>query len=142
MISLNWTLLVQLAIFLAFVAYLNAFLLRPMGRYLERRKRTIEEHRSTGGEQDAELESLRRAYDQKLDAAHEALLSQRTEARKGAVEIQNSILDEAKKEAQQELALAAGELQKEAAAAREKLADDGRALASLISSKVLGRACQ
>jgi F0F1-type ATP synthase membrane subunit b/b' len=131
-----------LAIFLAFVAYLNAFLLRPMTRYLERRKRTIEEHHSTGGEQDVELESLRRAYEQKLDAAHEAMLSQRTEARKGVVEIQNSILDEAKKEAHQELTRAEGDLRKEASAAREKLADDGRALASLISSKVLGRACQ
>jgi F0F1-type ATP synthase membrane subunit b/b' len=131
-----------LAIFLAFVAYLNTFLLRPMTRYLERRKRTIEEYRSTGGEQDVELESLRRAYEQKLDAAHEAMLSQRTEARKGVVEIQNSILDEAKKEAHQELTRAEGDLRKEASAAREKLADDGRALASLISSKVLGRACQ
>lgn len=142
MISLDWTLLVQLAIFLAFVAYLNIFLLRPMSRYLERRKRTIEEHRSTGGEQDAELESLRRDYEQKLDTAHEAMLSQRTGARKGAVEIQNSILEEAKKEAYQELTRAEGDLRKEASAARDKLADDGGALASLISSKILGRACR
>ena len=142
MISLDCTLLVQMAIFLAFVAYLNIFLLRPMARYLERRKTTIEHLRSSGSDQDSSLENMQRSYREKIDAAHDDLLAQRTAARKEALDLQNSILEEAKRDAGAELERAEGELAKEASAARERLSAEIRALASSISHKVLGRACQ
>jgi len=142
MISLDWTLLVQMAIFLAFVAYLNAFLLRPMSLYLERRKKTIEELRSSGGDQDSSLDTLQRDYREKIGEAHDDLLAQRTAARKEALDLQNSILDEAKKEANEELRTAEAELAREASAAREKLSAEVRSLASSVSHRILGRACQ
>ena len=53
MISLDWTLFVQMAIFLAFMVYLNNFLLKPLAAYVARRKKTIEGLQESGGEQDA-----------------------------------------------------------------------------------------
>jgi F0F1-type ATP synthase membrane subunit b/b' len=70
------------------------------------------------------------------------MLEQRTMAKKEAVDIQNSIIDEAKKEAGQELSRAEAELSKDAAAARERLSDESSALAAMITEKVLGRVVQ
>lgn len=142
MIKLDWTLLVQLAIFLAFVVYLNAMLLRPLGAYLERRRRTIDEQRSSGSDQDGELDGLQSDYTRKISAARDEMLSQRSDARKEAMAIQSSILEEARKEANAELVKAEGELAGDIAAARVTLDTQARSLAGQISEKILGRACQ
>ncbi|MFC1657448.1 ATP synthase F0 subunit B [Candidatus Moduliflexota bacterium] len=131
-----------MAIFLAFVFYLNTFLLKPLGSYLRRRKETIENLRAAGGDQDSTLEQLQKDYRQKIDAARETMLEQRTTAKKEAVDIQNSILDEAKKEAGQELSTAEAELAEDAAAARQRLSGESSALAAMITEKVLGRVVQ
>jgi hypothetical protein len=60
MISLDWTLFVQMAIFLAFVVYLNNFLLKPLSAYVTRRKVTIEGLQESGGEQDTALEAIQK----------------------------------------------------------------------------------
>jgi F-type H+-transporting ATPase subunit b len=142
MINIDATFFVQLAIFLAFVFYLNAVLIRPMGAYLDRRKRTIEEQRSSGSEQDTELEDLQSGYTRRITAARDEMLSRRSEARKEAMTIQNSLLDEARKEANAELAKAEKELAGDITAARGTLETQARTLAALISEKILGRACQ
>ncbi len=142
MISLDWTLFVQMAIFLAFVVYLNNFLLKPLSAYVARRKVTIEGLQESGGEQDAALETIQKDYTLKLNEAHDEMLSQRTSARKEAVDIQNSILEEAKKESYQELAKGEAELKKDIVSARQNLEQEARALATAISGKILGRACQ
>ena len=84
MIDLDWTLFVQMAIFLAFMVYLNAFLLKPLSAYVARRKETIEGLRDSGGEQDAALEAIQKDYTHKLNEAHDEMLAQRTAARKEA----------------------------------------------------------
>jgi F-type H+-transporting ATPase subunit b len=142
MIKLDWTLFVQLAIFLAFVAYLNFFLLRPMAAYLARRKETIEQNRFKGGGQDTDLEKLRKEYSDKMNAAREEMLAQRSAARREAMDLQNSMLEEAKRDAGRDLAAAETDLQKEIAAAKERLSLESRALAAAISTKILGRPCQ
>jgi len=141
MIKLDWTLLVQLAIFLSFVTYLNVFLLQPMARYLARRKETLEQQRTTGGSKDAALEKLQKAYSDKVNDAREEMFSQRTAARKETMGIQSGILEEARQDANKELLAGEMEIAKEIAAAREKLSQDARTLASSISTKILGRAC-
>ena len=142
MIKLDWTLLVQLAIFLSFVAYLNVALLQPMARYLARRKETLEQQQSSGGTRDAELEKLQREYSEKVNAAREEMLAQRTAARKETMGTQNSLLEAARKEAGKELEAAEAELAAELAAAKERLGRDSHSLAAAISTRILGRACQ
>jgi F-type H+-transporting ATPase subunit b len=142
MISLDWTLFVQMAIFLAFVVYLNNFLLKPLAAYVARRKETIEGLQESGGEQDAALEAIRKDYTHKLNKAHDEMLAQRTAARKEATDLQQSLLEEAKKESYQELSKGESELKKEVVSARQNLEQEARALATAISGKILGRACQ
>jgi F-type H+-transporting ATPase subunit b len=142
MIKLDWTLLVQLAIFLSFVAYLNVALLQPMARYLTRRKETLEQQRTSGGSKDAELEKLQREYSEKVNAAREEMLARRTAARKETMSAQNSLLEAARKDAGRVLEAAEAELAAEIAAAKERLGRDSRSLAASISTKILGRACQ
>ena len=142
MISLDWTLFVQMAIFLAFVVYLNNFLLKPLAAYVARRKETIEGLQESGGEQDAALEAIQKDYTDKLNKAHDEMLAQRTSARKEATDLQNSILEEAKKESYQELSKGELELKKDIVSARQNLEQEARALATAISGKILGRACQ
>jgi F-type H+-transporting ATPase subunit b len=142
MISLDWTLFVQMAIFLAFVVYLNTFLLKPMTAYLARRKETIEGLQESGSDQDIALEAIRKDYTQKLNKAHDEMLARRTSARKEALALQDSLLEEAKKESYQELSKGESELQKEIVSARQALEQEARALATAISGKILGRACQ
>ena len=142
MIKLDWTLLVQLAIFLSFVAYLNFALLQPMARYLARRKDTLEQQRSSGGNRDADLEKLQSEYSEKVKAAREEMLSQRTAARKETMATQNGLLEEARNDSSRELEAAEAELAKEIDDARERLVQDSRSLAASISTRVLGRACQ
>jgi F-type H+-transporting ATPase subunit b len=142
MISLDWTLFVQMAIFLAFVVYLNNFLLKPLAAYVARRKETIEGLQESGGEQDAALEALQKDYTHKLNEAHNEMLAQRTSARKEVVDLQNSILEEAKKESYQEISRGDSELKKDIVSARQNLEQEARALATAISGKILGRACQ
>jgi F-type H+-transporting ATPase subunit b len=142
MIDLDWTLFVQMAIFLAFMVYLNTFLLKPLAAYVARRKETIEGLRDSGGEQDAALEAIQKDYTLKLNEAHDEMLAQRTAARKEAVDLQQSILEEAKKESYQELSKGESELKAEATSARQALEQEARALATAISGKILGRACQ
>lgn len=142
MIDLDWTLFVQMAIFLAFMVYLNAFLLKPLAAYLARRKATIEGLRESGGEQDATLEAIQKDYTLKLNEAHDDMLAQRTAARKEALDLQQSLLEEAKKESYQELSKGESELKQEVVSARQALEREARALATAISGKILGRACQ
>lgn len=142
MIDLDWTLFVQMAIFLAFMVYLNSFLLKPLAAYVARRKETIEGLRESGGEQDAALEAIEKDYTHKLNKAHDEMLSQRTAARKEALDLQQSLLEEAKKESYQELSKGESELKKEIVSARQNLEQEARALATAISGKILGRACQ
>ena len=142
MIDLDWTLFVQMAIFLAFMVYLNAFLLKPLAAYVARRKETIEGLRDSGGEQDAAREAIQKYYTLKLNEAHDEMLAQRTSARKEAIDLQHSLLEEAKKESYQELSKGESELKPAAASARQNLEQEARALATAISGKILGRACQ
>ncbi len=141
MIKLDWTLLVQLAIFLSFVAYMNFALLKPMARYLARRKATLEQQQSSGGTRDAELEKLQKEYSEKVNGAREEMLAQRTAARNETMNTQNDLLEEARTDANGEFEAAQADLAKEIAAARERLDRDSRSLATSISTKILGRAC-
>jgi F0F1-type ATP synthase membrane subunit b/b' len=58
------------------------------------------------------------------------------------MDLQNSMLEEAKRDAGKEISAAESELQKEIAAAQERLSLESRGLAAAISTKILGRTCQ
>jgi F-type H+-transporting ATPase subunit b len=140
MLDINWTFLVQLGFFLAFMVIVNLFLFRPMRMYLARRQRTIDNLKATAGGSDSELVSISNEYSAKIAAAREENLSCRTDVRKEALREQKEKLDEAKRQAILAVDAAEDDLAKEVAAARDHLQRETRALAAAISAKVLGRA--
>jgi F-type H+-transporting ATPase subunit b len=140
MLDINWTFLVQLGFFLAFMLIVNLFLFRPMRGYLARRRRTIDNLKATAGGSESELAALSTEYTRKISAVREENLSCRADVRKEALREQKATLEEAKRQAILTVDAAEDDLAKEVAAARAHLERESRALAAAISAKVLGRA--
>ena len=140
MLDINWTFLVQLGFFLAFMVIVNIFLFRPMLAYLARRRRTIDNLRATAGGSETALAELSAEYTRKLTAARDENLSCRADVRKEALAEQRAQIDEAKRQAILTVDAAEDELAKEVAAARAHLQREMRALAESISVKIIGRA--
>jgi F-type H+-transporting ATPase subunit b len=140
MLDINWTFLVQLGFFLAFMVIVNLFLFRPMRMYLARRQRTIDNLKATAGGSESELTSIAAAYGAKIAAAREENLSCRADVRREALREQKEKLDEAKRQAILTVDAAEDDLAKEVAAARDHLQRETKALSAAIGAKVLGRA--
>lgn len=140
MLDINWTFLVQLGFFLAFMLIVNLFLFRPMRAYLARRRRTIDNLKSTAGGSESALAELSAEYTRKLSAARDENLSCRADVRKEALAEQRALIEEAKRQAVLTVDAAEDELAKEVEAARAHLRSELRALTDGITAKVLGRA--
>ena len=140
MLDINWTFLVQLGFFLAFMAIVNVLLFRPMRAYLARRQRTIDNLKATAGGSESALAELSAEYTRKLTAAREENLSCRADVRKEALAEQRALIEEAKRQAILTVDAAEDDLKKEVEAARAHLKNEVRTLADAISAKVLGRA--
>ena len=140
MLDINWTFLVQLGFFLAFMLIVNLFLFRPMRAYLARRRRTIDNLKATAGGSESALAELSAEYTRKLSAARDENLSCRADVRKEALAEQRALIEEAKRQAVLTVDAAEDELKKEIEAARAHLKGEMRVLADTISAKVLGRA--
>ena len=140
MLDINWTFLVQLGFFLAFMAIVNLLLFRPMRAYLARRQRTIDNLRATAGGSEAALSQISGEYARKIAAAREENLSCRADVRKEALAEQRVLIEEAKRQAILTVDAAEDELAVEVAAARAYMQHEVRALTDAISAKVLGRA--
>jgi len=140
MLDINWTFLVQLGFFLAFMAIVNLLLFRPMRAYLARRQRTIDNLRATAGGSESAVAELSAAYSRKIAETREEMLGCRASARKDALAKQRALLEEAKRQAIIEVHAAEDAMAKEVAAARAHLQSETRSLAAAISAKVLGRA--
>jgi F-type H+-transporting ATPase subunit b len=140
MLDINWTFLVQLGFFLAFMLIVNLFLFRPMRAYLARRRRTIDNLKATAGGSESALAELSAEYTRKLSAARDENLSCRADVRKEALAEQRALIEEAKRQAVLTVDAAEDELAKEVDAARAHLRSELRALTDGITAKVLGRA--
>jgi F-type H+-transporting ATPase subunit b len=140
MLDINWTFLVQLGFFLAFMVIVNLFLFRPMRMYLARRQRTIDNLKATAGGSASTLAEIAAEYSAKISAAREENLSCRADVRRETLREQKELLDEAKRQAILAVDSAEDDLAKEVAAARAHLQRETRALADAIGAKVLGRA--
>ena len=139
MLDINWTFLVQLGFFLAFMLIVNLFLFRPMRAYLARRRRTIDNLKANAGGSEAALAELAAEYTRKVAAAREENLSCRADVRKEALAEQRALIEEAKRQAILTVDAAEDELKQEVEAVRAHLRSEIRALTDGITAKVLGR---
>ena len=142
MVSLDYSLGIQIVNFLLLIFILNVLLYKPILGMIDRRKKQLEESES-------EIKRLQESVEQKM-AAYEEKLRQ---AKAAAVEQKNEIIGQGAEEAKTVIAVVRAELPVimehfhvqmagEIAAARGILTDRSQKLSIEIAEKVLGRSLQ
>ncbi|MEE8075687.1 MAG: ATP synthase F0 subunit B [Candidatus Binatia bacterium] len=139
MISLDYTVFVQIASFLLLLYLLNRLVFTPFRLLLEER-----EQRTEGVE--AETESLleegkrlRAEYENKIARARGEGTTIKETIRQEALEARGRILDQAQEEAARVLERARGEIRGAVQKAREVVAEEAEVIAQQMAEKILGR---
>ena len=142
MIVPDYTLFIQMIIFLVALFFLNKFLFKPMIQVLEERK-----SKTTGREIEAkrlEEESIEkeRLYLEGVRKARNEMAEVKMQLRAEGLKVQRQKLDQARAEANGHLASFREELQTEREAARAELVEQAQALSRVAVSRILGREIQ
>ncbi len=139
MISLDYTVFVQIASFLLLLYLLNRLIFTPFRLLLEER-----EQRTEGVE--AETESLleegnrlRAEYENKIASARGEGTAIKEAIRQEALEARGRILDQAQEEAARVLERAREEIRGAVQKAREVVAEEAEVIAQQMAEKILGR---
>ncbi len=139
MIELNYTIFIEMAIFIALVLILNKLLYQPIFRILDERKRVVEGGIASAESMREEAQRLFAEYEERLVAARQQAVKIVNEAKVRAQEEQKEALAKVRKEFEETLASLKEQLEREKEEAREKLRQTVNVLAILISEKILGR---
>lgn len=139
MISVNFTLLVQLANFLILLVILNHFLFKPVLRVLDERQRLVNESAELK-EKLGQLtsESIEKYESKLLNGKQEAMGIRAAQRAEAAANFRQKI-QEARVVGGQELEKARQEIASEVASSREKLMAETKELADGITARLVGR---
>jgi F-type H+-transporting ATPase subunit b len=139
-ISLNVTLLMQIAVFFTLMVLLNQLLFKPMVRVLEERRERTEGRRKKAVQIDAEADGIMAEYQKRIqdtkadaDRTRDQLLRQGEAGRQKIVEAATS-------QAEKTVAEVRARVRAEAQEVRKVLEADARTLAAGVAQKILGRA--
>jgi F-type H+-transporting ATPase subunit b len=139
-ISVNWTLGLQIFNFLLLLYILNTVLFRPLRAVLANRKETIEgDHGRARGLQQ-QIDEKMASYQERLQAARVKGNEERAILRAAASKEETEILGAARLVATEKLQQLKARVATEADAARTALRSDVDALATQVASRILGRA--
>jgi F-type H+-transporting ATPase subunit b len=139
LISVNFTLLVQLANFLILLVILNFLLFKPVLRILDERERLVSESARLKEKLGTITAENIREYEDRLLAAKQEAMGIRAAERNEAMTGFRKTLQEAKLAGAGELEAARKELATQADASREILMTDAKELAGDIAAKLVGR---
>jgi len=139
LISVNFTLLVQLANFLILLVVLNFLLFKPVLRVLDEREKLVKDaaeiKERLGGLADEKITR----YESQLLSAKQESMSIRTVSRSEALGEFRMILQETKTENMKELDIARKKLAVQAEESRAALRVEAENLAGRVASKLVGR---
>ncbi|BAT71673.1 F-type H+-transporting ATPase subunit b [Thermosulfidibacter takaii ABI70S6] len=139
MVELNYTILIQMVIFIALVLTLNKLLYQPIFKIMDERQKVVEGSLEEAKRLSQETERMLSEYESKLIEARQKAVQVVNQAKIQAQEEQKEALTRARKEFEQSLAELRSRLEEEKQQAREKLRQMVNYLAILISEKILGR---
>jgi F-type H+-transporting ATPase subunit b len=139
MISLDHTILVQMANFIILVLVLNHLLYKPLLKILDERKEKIEGTLEEAERMMEEAERKLDEYNNRIRQARQQAQQIVAEGRLKAAEEQKRVLAEVRKEAEERLEKLQKELEAQKASAREVLRRQAEALSIRIAERVLGR---
>ena len=139
MISINFTLVIQIVLFLALMGILNALLFKPVLRVLDERRERIDGGRARAHALDEETNAKIKECEARFQEARVAGAAERTDIRaKGQEKVQQQLTD-ARGDADRILREMRERLVAEQDAARAQLEAEVTRLARDVAGKVLGR---
>jgi F-type H+-transporting ATPase subunit b len=139
LIDIDYTALVQFALFLVVFVVGNKLLFQPYLRLRERRREGIEGARAEAERMTAQADAKLADYDKQLAAARTRANDEGRKVRADAAAHEKQVTDEARATAQKAMDDAQATVRTETEAARLALLPQANALAKQIASKLLGR---
>lgn len=139
MIALDYTLFVQIINFLVLVFLLNMVLFRPIRRVIQARQARMAEFEEDIGELGDNQQGILGEVDAQMAAARREGLGMREALRQEGSQDESTILDQVKKEVDEEWTRVEAKIKKDVAAARDALQAQAQDFATALSAKILGR---
>ena len=139
MISLDITFIIQVVICLVLMVILNLVLDKPIRKLLADRTAEIAGGHEKAAAVDREVQEKMAQYEAKLRDAKIKATEERGVLKKEAQAYEVEVLEQARKEAGDSLAVIKGKVAQESAAAKDILKEQARSLSLEICEKVLGR---
>lgn len=140
MISIDYTLLIQMGSFLVLMVILNLLVFRPMTALLEEREKRIKDPGTDAKGMEAEVEKMRLQYEATLNEAKLKAIEERNRIRKEGADREQEIVKGAYKAAEGTVSEVKERIEKELSIARETLRKEAESLSSNVAEKLLGRA--
>jgi len=139
LISINETMLVQLASFLIFLFIINRIMFRPLRKTMMEREEYIDGLKTEIVEADRSLDDVKRQIEASESAVKQEAFRMRESLMDDANAQADGIFDSARKNIDEQRAEAEGYVKDQLAEAQQHLEAESRALAASIMEKVLGR---
>ncbi len=139
MISVDWTLGLQMINFLVLLFVLNHILYKPLKKILKDRSDTITSAKHKAQNLQAEIDIKMQTYQNQLQTAKNEAAEERNKLKKLAAQQEAEILSDAREKAGERLKIIKEKVGKEAADASITLKASAESMAGEIATKILGR---
>lgn len=139
MISIDYSLVVQIVLFLILWSILRRVLFGPVGRLMAERERRTEGSHAEARSMTEEGQELQAQYDAAIATARAEGEAIKSEIREEALKARNLILSQGRDAATQKIQEIREEVRNELEAARRVASTNAEALAQEMAEKVLGR---
>ncbi len=139
MISVDWTLFLQMAQFIVLLLIMNAVLYRPLRAMMEQRREKIDGAQSRAKGLEAQIQEKMARYQEQLDQAKHKAGAERLQMKSEAAKQEAEIVEAARNMAATQVEGVKKQVGQDADSARVSLKADIEAMASMVAGKVLGR---
>lgn len=140
MISLNFTLFIQMGLFLILMLVLNKLVFKPMSALLAEREKRIKDPGADAKGMEAEVEKMRLLYETTLNDAKLKAIEERNKLRKEGTDREQEIIKAAYKSSEETISEVKIKIDKELGVARETLKKEASSISAKVAEKLLGRA--
>ena len=138
MLDIDWTLGACLISVSVFLWLLNRLLFKPLGHFMETRDNGIRDDLDEAARLRQQAEAALATYESTLSTARRDMVEQAAAAQRTLEAKQRGIIEEARGNAGRMVAAAQATITRDVDEARSQLADQARALARLVVSKLIG----
>jgi len=139
LIDLNSTLLIQWAIFILLMIFLNQFLFKPVLRVIDARKEKVEGTHESAETLNERARQHQANYESRINQAKERVEQESAALREAALKDSRSRMDKARGEAMQQVEEIRQRIAVEYEKVREEMTADIKVIARQISGKILER---